>query len=521
MFNKPKPVDAWLTLVTAAIALFFYLFAKTSITVVACVLIMFGLLVHPIWNFWWIEKSLWRRMTSLGAAALLLLLVAIAAWPEPATTTTPEPSPEPLLLPRVIDGMLLIINDIQSWPWPWIIFSALSGAGAAEAFTIWRLRRKRCPYEWVHKKAIQDRQAIKDLVRIPAISYQPCFDPEGPYIDFCVSVFNGSLFDVAVNNTIGAGYIFNNSDSKKFHYPARIESDEPIRVPSRRDNFFVIRQPLRFEEIPAFEGKDKVLSFGSLEITFSGDEISETRLNTNHVLETQKGGWRAWNQVGFICSYSDERWAVLQSGNVGHSIELEELRAKLKEKDSVAVAPPDIIAYEPYFTWIGKETQVGKYVKVGTDLARYSDMKQAAFLDLYLQPIPGTVGSPVDVSATIILKGENYDRRVSAAVWYGRDAAKVPIRRNETQTLFILLFDGAFFAYEHQYKNRPLETPINAEIVYAHIHMFGEYEETKTINLNWYVKLSRGDDYLTIEKLDEDAFKAAVNSLVGAPEHST
>ena len=53
--------------------------------------------------------------------------------------------------------------------------------------------------------------------------------------------------------------------------------------------------------------------------------------------------------------------------------------------------------------------------------------------------------------------------------------------------------------------------------MYAHIHLFGEYEETKTINLNWYVKLSRHDDYLDIEKLEEDAFKVAIDSLVAAP----
>ena len=423
----------------------------------------------------------------------------------------------------------------EFWPWLWgylswvallpfrrilIVISVVTFASALVVVFI-RERRERCPDRRLHLLAEQDKAVIKELLRIPGIAYQPHFDPEGPYIDFVVSVFNGSLFDVVVNNELGTSYIFNNTDSKKFYYPAKIESNEPIRVPSRRDNFFVIRQPLRFEEIPAFENKNKVLTFGSLDITFSGKEISETRLNTNHVVETQKGGWRAWDQIGFVCSYSDERWAALQAGNVGHSIELEELRTKLREKDRVALAPPDIIAHKPYFALIGKETQVGKYVKVGTDLSRYRDIKQAAFLDVYLQPISGTVSSPVDISATITLKGEKYDRRINAGVWYGRDAAKVPLRRNETQTLFIVLFDGAFLAYEHQYKNRPLETPVDAEIIYAHIHMFGEYDQTKTINLNWYVKLSRDDDSLTIQMLNEDSFKAVINSPVDAPDVST
>ena len=53
-----------------------YLVPKTTATVAALLLIIFGLLIHPIWKFWWIEQKLWRKL----AATLLLIFGLVRIW---------------------------------------------------------------------------------------------------------------------------------------------------------------------------------------------------------------------------------------------------------------------------------------------------------------------------------------------------------------------------------------------------------------------------------------------------------
>ena len=145
MSSKPKPIDAWLTLLTAAMAPLTFLFAKSPVAVLACVIVMFALLVHPVWNFWWIEDRKWRRVIALGAVAVGLGFVAYAAWPE-STQVPPWTAPKPSLLSRMMVTVLLALGYLQSalryvygWPWWWILFSGLTGAATAGILTarIW------------------------------------------------------------------------------------------------------------------------------------------------------------------------------------------------------------------------------------------------------------------------------------------------------------------------------------------------------------------------------------------------
>jgi membrane-associated PAP2 superfamily phosphatase len=76
-----KPRDLWLTLGSVALGILLYLLAKTPTLVVICVVAIFGLLVHPVWHFWWIEESLARRVGALIILAGVLVFVGEAAWP--------------------------------------------------------------------------------------------------------------------------------------------------------------------------------------------------------------------------------------------------------------------------------------------------------------------------------------------------------------------------------------------------------------------------------------------------------
>jgi hypothetical protein len=78
-----KPIDRWLVLGGAVLAIMLFLIAKTPVVVILCVLSMFGLLVHPVWNFWWIEEAARRRIGALCLLAVALFCIGAYVWPMP------------------------------------------------------------------------------------------------------------------------------------------------------------------------------------------------------------------------------------------------------------------------------------------------------------------------------------------------------------------------------------------------------------------------------------------------------
>jgi hypothetical protein len=195
-----------------------------------------------------------------------------------------------------------------------------------------------CSYEWVHKKADDDRASIKNMVRIVGIFYRPDFDKS--HIDFIFGVFNNSLYDVLIDNSVGSGFILYGPDHDKFHYSAKFLSEKPIYCGSRDKASFVVRQPIRDEgtERRLAEKGDILISFGNLPISFQGTpqfpEIGITPLDTNHHLETKKGIWSG-DEPEIVFGYTDEQWAkVTQGGPEAHEkiLELTEEREFLKSE---------------------------------------------------------------------------------------------------------------------------------------------------------------------------------------------
>src|SRR5882724_6358730 len=84
-----KPLELWLGVGGLVVGFLLYLFAKSPLAVVLCVLAIFGLLAYPVWNFWWIEDSYARRIGALLILAGLSVILADLAWPN---------APEPLAL---------------------------------------------------------------------------------------------------------------------------------------------------------------------------------------------------------------------------------------------------------------------------------------------------------------------------------------------------------------------------------------------------------------------------------------
>jgi len=71
-----------------------FLIPKTPATVILCCVAIFGLLLHPLWNFWWIENSIIRRYSAI--VGLLIILVALGWWTWPVEVLAADLCPHPL-----------------------------------------------------------------------------------------------------------------------------------------------------------------------------------------------------------------------------------------------------------------------------------------------------------------------------------------------------------------------------------------------------------------------------------------
>ncbi len=76
-----KPIDRWLSLAGVAISIVFYLLPKTPAVIIISLLLIFGCVFHPIWNFWWIENSKSRRWLAMGVLVICLIGLGYFVWP--------------------------------------------------------------------------------------------------------------------------------------------------------------------------------------------------------------------------------------------------------------------------------------------------------------------------------------------------------------------------------------------------------------------------------------------------------
>jgi hypothetical protein len=104
---EKKPVDRWLGLFGVVAGILFWLLPKTPPLVIFSLVFIFALLIHPIWNFWWIERELWRRIAAISFFVGCLVLLGYASWPPPNVKESAvnqdakfKPAPKPQLKPE-------------------------------------------------------------------------------------------------------------------------------------------------------------------------------------------------------------------------------------------------------------------------------------------------------------------------------------------------------------------------------------------------------------------------------------
>ena len=114
---KKKPIDRWLALGSLTVAITLYLIPKTRSVVIILLICIFILSIHPIWNFWWIEKSFKRRTWALILLVILLCILGFISWPEQANVKQPpsiekvQPQITPPTFQEKIDNVLIELGE--------------------------------------------------------------------------------------------------------------------------------------------------------------------------------------------------------------------------------------------------------------------------------------------------------------------------------------------------------------------------------------------------------------------------
>jgi hypothetical protein len=88
-----KPIDRWLTYGAIAMGIVLYLAPKSPFVIISCLFLIFILLVHPAWNFWWLERALWRKLLALSVLVACLAGLAVVSWPPQPTVMYFIPGP--------------------------------------------------------------------------------------------------------------------------------------------------------------------------------------------------------------------------------------------------------------------------------------------------------------------------------------------------------------------------------------------------------------------------------------------
>jgi hypothetical protein len=180
---------------------------------------------------------------------------------------------------------------LASVPWGWVLLSAVIASSG-----VWLIMRRLPPRpnstelvsddlslaeSRLRDIVRNDKLGIRGLVRLAGVSYQPDFVKA--HIDFVFSFFNMSIYDLAIDNRIKSGPIRFGEDWEPFHYEPKITSGEPIVLKARGGNHFIVRQPIRLEEVERFKKNEFIIGLYDLHIEFRGTkdfpEIETTRLD--------------------------------------------------------------------------------------------------------------------------------------------------------------------------------------------------------------------------------------------------
>jgi hypothetical protein len=108
-----KPVDMKLGLGGIAMGIVYWLIPKNPATIIISLIVIFALLIHPIWNLRWIEERTRRRILAILLFITILIILGIVSWPRSEKQKEIKPTILQLNLPPLAILPQAIKSDVE------------------------------------------------------------------------------------------------------------------------------------------------------------------------------------------------------------------------------------------------------------------------------------------------------------------------------------------------------------------------------------------------------------------------
>ena len=375
-----KPIDRWLALLGIAMTIAFFLVPKNPLIVVLSLIAIFALLFHPIWNFWWVERSLFRRALALTVVAALLFVFGVFVWPAKVNTAPSEgQSISAEWLARLSERW---VSYILTLPWRWIVPSFVIGAFAVAVFAFSREKQQRklhCPNPQLHQIQVDDKKEIKNLVKVCGVLCRRMAEGRQPVrLDFIFSILNMSLFNVSIDSIDGHITYHEEGDAYRPKLPPRLENSGARNLTFRRTGQFIIQQYFLTDAEADYilnGPKDTIFSLNTLKITVSGEGVEPTLLN-NDIMVKRDDKWLDYHESYFFSS-----GMLAQSAGIELEIEIAALKA---ERDLLKSKLDELTKHQVIFEIDENSTQVR--LSGGTQARRIEASVHLRFINPDINP---------------------------------------------------------------------------------------------------------------------------------------
>jgi hypothetical protein len=157
-----------------------------------------------------------------------------------------------------------------------------------------------CGAGWLHAIAENDRTQIQNAVQVRGIGLRNLMDDGIPRLEFVFSVYNKSVLQISIDNSID-GYIRFNHQEKLRKNNLEMKENHAVDCPPRRSATFTLEQTLLDSEVRYITSQtdDRLFWFDQLVIMIKGGSFSPDvvpqRLKIDGYVSRKEQVWREYN----------------------------------------------------------------------------------------------------------------------------------------------------------------------------------------------------------------------------------
>jgi hypothetical protein len=335
----------------AAVPIILYLVPPRSpLLALISLIALFLVLLYPV-AFCWSENHPRLRIAAIITLAVAVVAFGLSIWPSPETAARPA------VIEMLIQLAARCVAYARDLPWLWIMASFGMGALVTAALFLLREKRRKhllCPDKQIHQTRIDDKSAIKELVKVCMVKCDTSIIENGPppYIDFDFRILSLSLHRVSIKSV--DGYITFQKDatgnSIELIGTPRLQQESHAENLAFRatDGWVRIRQPLDLNQAPWVKsGLDhSVFYFHHLNIMVEGDGFEPVRLDVDKV--QKRIPYWAQDECGFLYATVAESEAKIRTVEAERDA-LKELVGKQPQRHCRKVRKRNEL-YDSYFS---------------------------------------------------------------------------------------------------------------------------------------------------------------------------